>query len=236
MPANSDLESTAPRVSVLIPLYNAALFIAEALESIRAQTVPVQEVIVVDDGSTDGGAEIAATFPFVILVRKEHSGISKTLNLAVEKATGNYFAFLDADDRWLPEKIALQLAAFREDPGLDLVFGHSRRFKTSGPARTSSEVVIDVLPGVSKSCLCVKRSSFERIGLFPEAEVGHDFLDWYLRAGEIGSRSKILPEILMERRIHPNNHGTINKDDQRRNYLGSLKAGLDRRRAARASK
>src|ERR1700760_4907271 len=87
-------------VSVLMPVYNGERYVGEALSSIRAQTVPCREVIAVDDGSTDRTAEVIARFTEVTLIRKEHSGIVGTLNRALEHASGEYLAFIDADDRW----------------------------------------------------------------------------------------------------------------------------------------
>ena len=227
-------EKMNARVSVIMPLYNAEAFVGEALESIRAQTLPVAEVIVVDDGSTDASAEVASRFPFVTLIRETHRGISPTLNRALDFATGDYLAFLDNDDRWLPEKTALQLAAFHRQPNLDLVFGHSRRFETAAdPNRV--EQVLDVVPGVSKTCLLIRRSAFEKVGRFTEADGAHDFLDWYGRAKEQRLSGVILPEIVAERRIHAGNYGRLQKGRQRESYLATLKAGLDRRRALAAS-
>ena len=92
-----------PLVSVLIPLYNNRLYIDEAIRSVLAQTYRNFEIIVVDDGSEDGGDKTAAGYPEVRLFRKEHSGISKTRNYALSKAQGDLITFLDSDDLWDPE-------------------------------------------------------------------------------------------------------------------------------------
>lgn len=231
----SSIPESTPRISVVMPLYNAALFVAEALESIGRQTMPVHEVMVVDDGSTDGSAEIVTAYPFATLVRKEHSGICETLNRGLASVTGNYLAFLDADDRWLPEKTAIQMATLKADPQLDMVFGHTRRFGSMIEGENRTETIIDVIPGVAKACMLIRRSAFERVGSFSSKRDGHDFLSWYLRAREINLRGKILPETLMERRIHAANYGILHKSDQRKAYFATLKTSLDRRRAARLS-
>jgi glycosyltransferase involved in cell wall biosynthesis len=218
-----------PRISVIVPVFNGADYVAEALESIRRQTLPVTEVIVVDDGSTDASADIAARHSFVTLVRRKHSGINATLNCGLEEATGDLIAFLDQDDRWLPEKSSLQVAALRSSPALDFVFGHVRRFRSSAE---QGEITVDILRGVSKQCALIKRSSFNRVGIF-STEGRNDFLDWYSRAQEIGLRGEVLPDIVAERRIHATNFGVQNSDQQRRAYLSTLKANLDRRRAAK---
>jgi len=215
-----------------MPLYNAAPFLAQALESIRAQTWPVQEVLVVDDGSTDGSAGIAASFPFVTLIRKEHSGISPTLNRGLDSATGDYLAFLDADDRWMPDKNRLQLTALFAEPGLDMVFGAVRRFRSSETEDKQAEVPLDIVPGLCKDCMLIRRSSFEKVGGFATEAGAHDFLDWYGRAKEASLCSLMLNEVVAERRIHDDNYGLQNKGAQRQSYFTTLKTILDRKRAA----
>jgi len=222
-------EAAAPvpgrSVSVIVPLYNTARFIAQALASIRSQTVPAAEIIVVDDGSTDDGPGIVAAAAGVRLVRKPHSGIGDTVNAGVAIARGDLIAFLDADDRWLPEKTALQIAALDRDPALAMIFGHGRRFLDTG----AEERVIDVRPAVSRCSGLFRRESFVAAGMFGTGEA-HEFMSWMLAAGEAGLRYEILPEIVFERRIHETNHGIDHKDDQRRGYFTTLKAALDRRR------
>jgi glycosyltransferase involved in cell wall biosynthesis len=206
-----------PRISVIVPVFNGAPYLAETLESIRRQTLPVAEVIVVDDGSTDESTEIAAT-----------------LNRGLEEATGNLIAFLDQDDRWLPQKSLLQVTALRENLALDFVFGHVRRFRSAPAGATEGESTIDILRGVSKQCMMIKKPSFDQVGFFSN-EGRYDFLDWYSRALEAGLQGEILPEVVAERRIHAANFGVQNPEEQRRGYLSTLKATLDRQRAAKVA-
>jgi glycosyltransferase involved in cell wall biosynthesis len=101
-----------PTISVVIPCYNGARFIRETLESVRAQTRPVLEVIVVDDGSTDDSAAIAESFgPLVRVIRQPNQGESVARNRGIDEAKGDWIAFLDADDLWLPEKNEKQLTS-----------------------------------------------------------------------------------------------------------------------------
>lgn len=218
--------AAAGRVSVIVPMYNASRYLGEALESIRKQTVPVAEVIVVDDGSTDDSIRVAEGFREAVLVRKAHTGICDTLNHGLARAVGGYLAFLDADDRWLPLKTEIQLAALQADPDLDVVFGHAERFQMT-PA---GEMALNVLPGLAKGCALFRRDAFERAGNFGVGT--HDFLDWYARAREAGLRFVTLAEVVYQRRIHGANDGVLNKDAQRKVYFTTLKAALDRRRAA----
>lgn len=108
-------------VSVIVPAYNAAASIARALASITAQSLPAAEVIVVDDGSHDGSADIAegarATFgdTRLIIVRQENQGAGAARNRAIAEASQPYVAFLDADDEWLPAKLERAMAVMAED-------------------------------------------------------------------------------------------------------------------------
>ncbi|MGH9463241.1 MAG: glycosyltransferase family 2 protein [Vicinamibacteria bacterium] len=103
--------SHEPTVSVVIPCYNGAAFLRETLASVLAQTHPVLEVIVVDDGSTDDSAEIAASFgPPVRVIRQPNQGESVARNRGVRESRGEWIAFLDADDAWLPNRIEAQFA------------------------------------------------------------------------------------------------------------------------------
>jgi glycosyltransferase involved in cell wall biosynthesis len=106
-----------PEVSVVIPAYNAARYLGAAVESVLAQTFDDLEVLVVDDGSTDGSADLVADLgPKVRVIRQPNSGVSSARNRGIAESAGRYLAFLDADDTWLPEKLERQLAALRASP------------------------------------------------------------------------------------------------------------------------
>lgn len=118
-------------VSVIIPCYNAAQHIAEAIDSVLAQTDVPREILCVDDGSKDNTAAVVqryvdATHGIVKLIQQPNGGVSKARNNAIDQSTGAYVAFLDADDIWLPEKTAAQLALFAAHP--DAAGVHCRLF------------------------------------------------------------------------------------------------------------
>src|SRR4051812_45211482 len=97
------------KISVLIACYNAAPYVAEAIESVLSQTCPAHELIVIDDGSTDGTADVLAGFSGRIAVlRQTNQGVAAALNAGLAQAAGDAIAFLDADDVWTPGKLALQ--------------------------------------------------------------------------------------------------------------------------------
>ena len=112
-----------PRFSVVIPAFNAAATLAHAIESVRAQSWPAHEIIVVDDGSTDATAEIAAGFDGVRLIRQQNSGVSVARNAGAAAASGDWLAFLDADDWYAPDRIKLHAGWIAEDAALDFMTG-----------------------------------------------------------------------------------------------------------------
>jgi glycosyltransferase involved in cell wall biosynthesis len=115
---------TSSRVSVIIPAYRAAKTIRRAIDSVLTQTVPAAEVIVVDDGSPDDQAAVVAEYgERVTLIRKPNGGAASARNAGIERATGDFIAFLDADDYWEPTKLERQLDIFRRHPEVGLVAG-----------------------------------------------------------------------------------------------------------------
>lgn len=124
---NTTMSTWQSSYTVVIPCYNAEPFLREALDSVLAQTVPPLEVIVVDDGSTDASAAIAESYgPPVRVIRQENQGESVARNRGMDEAKGEWIAFLDADDVWKPEKMAIQLELAQ--PGVSCVLSGAYTF------------------------------------------------------------------------------------------------------------
>ncbi len=218
-----------PTVSVIIPVYNGERFLAEAIRSVLEQTLTPAEIIVVDDGSTDGSATVAAEHQGVRVLQQSHCGVGTALNLAIGHAGGELLAFLDADDRWLPDKLEKQAAALRADMALDMVFGQARQFHDPGG------LTGEMQPGISRCAMLVRRVAFDRVGAFAESPEIHEFVDWYGRAQTAGLRWAIVPDVVFERRIHDDNLGRRTPDAQRQSYLRSVRLSLARRRSHEAT-
>jgi glycosyltransferase involved in cell wall biosynthesis len=211
-------------ISVIIPVYNCADFLAEAIQSVLAQSYPASEIIVVDDGSTDGSVSVAAGFPQARVLSQSNAGPGSARNMGVLNASGSYLAFLDADDLWAPDKLQCQMSAMEAgDP--DMVFGRVEVFRDSGPA-------LEIYEGVIVGAMLVKRDSFDRVGGFPEATRIGEFIDWYARAQECGLRSVCLPDIVMRRRLHT--HNLTKEQDTRTAYFDVLREALRRRQGKTA--
>jgi glycosyltransferase involved in cell wall biosynthesis len=224
-----------PLVSVLIGVYDGEAYIGEAIESVLAQDYAPLELIVVDDGSTDGSAAVAGSFPGVRVLRQENAGNGAARNRAVEEASGELYAFLDADDRFTPRKLRLQQAALDADPRLDMVFGHVQEFlspeldeQTRARLRPPAP---EPMPWTAPNLMLIRRDSFHRVGPFAtDVRVGVT-VDWFARAAEAGLQHSILPEVVLERRLHTQNNG-LRESASRGQYLEVIRRAMERRREA----
>jgi glycosyltransferase involved in cell wall biosynthesis len=227
---------TRPLISVMIGVYNAERYLAEAIDSVFAQSYRPLELIVLDDGSDDGSGEVARRYGTAALIyaRQPNAGNGSARNHAVRLASGELFAFLDADDRFAPDKLEYQFAALQADPKLDMVFGHVREFVspelTDAQRATVRPPAPQPLPWPAPNLMLIRRDSFAQVGLFSESVRVGVTVDWYARAMEAGLRSAMLPRVVLERRLHLTNNG-LRERDSRQQYLHVLKAALDRRRA-----
>lgn len=208
-------------VSVVIPAHNSELFIGAAVRSALAQDLRPLEVIVVDDGSSDGTVEEISELP-VRLVPLRHGGQAAARNEGVRVSRGEAIAFLDSDDLWDPGKLRWQSALLEANPDVGIAFGQAAQFRgsveTCGPPKEAE------LPGTS----LIRRSTWEAVGgLDPSLRVG-EFVDWRIRASEAGVCSVYCPRVALYRRLHAGNLGrsTAGRED----YVKVLKAALDRRR------
>jgi glycosyltransferase involved in cell wall biosynthesis len=222
-----------PLVSVLIGAYNAASYLGEAIESVLAQSYRPLELIVVDDGSKDATGDVARAYGESLRYEfQENAGNGAARNHAVRLAAGELFAFLDADDRFLPGKLEWQWAVLAAQPEVDAVFGHVREFvspELTVEERRSVRPPAPPAPWTAPNLMLVRRDAFHRVGPFAETLRVGVTVDWYARALEARLRTEMLPEIVLERRLHLSNNG-LRERESRSQYLHVLKASLDRRR------
>lgn len=219
-------------VSVIVPTHNGERYIVPTLDSILAQRHRPLEILVVDDGSTDSTARIVRRCsPEVRLIEQNQRGHPAARNTGVRASTGEFLGFLDHDDLWSPDKLERQMATFTLNPTLDLVFGHIQNFFTPEmPPQERERIAVPLqpLPGLLQGAMLARRRSFDRVGLFSERRLTGDFLDWYGRAMLAGLSIEMLPETMVYRRIHANNHQRQHRNQ--REYLFAVKDLLDRRR------
>lgn len=221
-----------PFVSVIIPAYNCERFIAEAVESVRRQDHRPIEIIVVDDGSTDGtSAHVKNLGKDIRYVHQSNRGPAAARNRGIEMAKGEVFAFLDADDYWPENKLEIQLAHLRRYPRIEVVLGRIQftgslteadmKIRFEGPDNTM--VNINLGSGI------FKRAVFEKVGIFDESLRHFEDHDWFLRAREKDVSMVILENITLYYRRHENSMSSRKSEDDP-TMIQILKKSLDRRR------
>jgi glycosyltransferase involved in cell wall biosynthesis len=223
-------------ISVIIPVYNCAQYLAAAIESVLAQTWTPREIIVIDDGSRDASAAVARscgsslTYAF-----QAHAGAGAARNHGVKLARGDYLAFLDADDLWRRDKLTLQMSALASRPDLQVVFGHVEQFVSpdlSHEQATSMDCPAAAAPARLPGTMLISSAAFRNIGWFcSDLRVG-EFVEWYARAAELGVKDQIIPEVVLHRRIHATNSGILQRE-ARSDYVRVIKAAIDRRKRAK---
>lgn len=223
---------TTRRVSVVVPAHNAERYLGEALSSIFAQAVRPLEVIVVDDGSTDGTAEIAAAYePQVRVIRQTNRGAGAARNAGIDAASGDLIAFLDADDLWTSGRLSTQLEA-ADSADVDLVFGHVEHFVSPELDEAEATRIFcpeGSAPGHLIGCMLGRAGTIRDVGpLREDLRVG-EFLDWMSRCEDFGVRVSMVSETVLRRRLHSTNLG-IRERAASGDYAVVLKAMLDRRR------
>lgn len=229
--------SSDPLVSVIIPVYNGERYLAEAVESVLHQTYRPFEIIVVDDGSSDGTADVARQFGDTVRsFAQPNAGQGAALNLGIAHARGELYAFLDADDMWEPEKLAQQVAAMKADPAPDMVTGLVQQFFSPDIdpiLRDTLQCPDDPMPGYCTAAIMVRHDAFDRVGPFETHLRLGEFMSWYMRAQEQRLSLTVVPQVVLRRRIHDANKGIVRRHAMV-DRVRILKAALDRRRAADA--
>ena len=225
-----------PLISSIVPVFNGERYLKEALDSIRAQTYRPLEIIVADDGSTDGTAAVmAGSGSEVRYLFQPNAGPAAARNLGLSTARGAFVAFLDHDDLWHPEKLARQMARFQARPDLDVCVTHARNVWS--PDLTEAAVryrehprFAQALPGYVTSTLLARRTLFEEVGQFSPVLQHADGTEWFLRATDRGAAMELLPDVLTYHRLHRDNLSRRLAAASRDEYLQIVKAILDRRR------
>jgi predicted hotdog family 3-hydroxylacyl-ACP dehydratase len=201
-----------PRVSVIIPTYNRAHLLVEAIGSVLNQTLDNLELIVVDDGSTDNTECVVASVgdPRLKYVRRLNGGVAAARNTGLKNASGEFVAFLDSDDLFLPDKLAEQIGAMDDDPSPGLVYGLYYRLKQDGSSvrqgncyPAGSRYLPLRTPRIFIQTVLVKRSWLERIGGFDENLSVCEDQDLLWRLSAAGCWTVCIPKALTIVREQP---------------------------------
>ena len=225
-------------ISCIVPTYNAERYLAQTIDSILAQTLPPDELIIIDDGSSDGTADIIKSYNDKIrYVYQDNQGPAASRNLGVQMGGAEFVSFLDQDDLWHAEKLQQQMACFDEDSDLDLCITHVQLF-WSDDLQHEQNFYRDLprgntVPGYATTTLLTRRQTFEQVGQLNTDLWFSDATDWFMRAEEMGLKLHVLPDALVYHRMHKQNLTRRRRDDSRNEFVDVVKAMLDRRRTAR---
>lgn len=222
----------ADLLSIIVPAYNARPFLADALECIPQQGYKPVEVIVVDDGSTDGTGDVATTFGGeVTCVRQDNQGAAAARNHGLRLARGEMIAFIDADDLW-PQGTLKELATYlRNHPKTELVVGRVQYMRSAARVngKHQFEPYADPCLALNLGAALFRREVFDRVGQFNEGLRSSEDIDWFMRAREHGTTMFFLDRVTLFYRRHDSNM-TLGREATHTALVRALKRSLDRRR------
>jgi glycosyltransferase involved in cell wall biosynthesis len=228
----------ADLVSVIVPVHDGERFLDETLTGIANQTYPDLEAVVVDDGSADGGADVARRWmsgrPRDVLVRQPRAGVAGARNTGLARSAGPLVAFCDQDDVWHADKLARQVDYLAHHPDVSVVLVRQAPFLDGldqPPGWLRPDRVYGDPGGVLPCTALVRRAAFDDVGGFDEAKPGADDFDWLLRACRAGVGIAVLPVVLVRRRVHSGN-ATYDLPTLRRGLLDSVRGIVHARRCA----
>lgn len=180
-----------PAISVIIPAFNRARVLPRALDSVLAQTLSPAQILVVDDGSDDGTPDLMLSdYPCIDYLQQENKGVSAARNLGIQNAKGEWIAFLDSDDQWLPRKLERQWALLEQNPEMKVCHTDEiwiRNGRRVNPKRKHAKrggwIFRHCLPlcAMSPSSIVIHRSIFDEVGLFDETLPACEDYDLWLR-------------------------------------------------------
>ena len=220
-----------PLVSVIICVFNDEAFLADAIDCVISQDYPNIELIVIDDGSHDSSAELAKSYQQVRLVsHSDNQGLPAARNTGIQSASGEYIAFLDADDRWPETKISTQVKFHQEHPESKFSYTLERFFfedMQEQPNWSKKPVFQEDHVAYCAGSMLFHRSLFEIVGLFnPEYRNG-DGTEWSFRAKDLGYQGGIIEEVLLFRRIHKGNLSS-SVDEETKSLFRAVKSSINR--------
>ena len=219
-------------VSVIIPVHNGARFIKQAIESVLNQSHTNLEIIVIDDGSIDNTKNVVLSFPQVNYHYQEHQGVASARNKALSMASGDFIAFLDADDFYDHKKLEIQLTYLQNNPAIDICFCHQHNFIEDGFSLSEKDYIHFMEnEKIGLITMMVRKFVFEKVGFFNTIYPNSSDFDWVTRAKDFKHRSVILPDILLQRRVHDTNLTLIARKENNVFRFKILKDSIDRKRS-----
>jgi glycosyltransferase involved in cell wall biosynthesis len=225
---------TNPLVTVIVAVHNGQRFLRPALESLYAQDYEPFEVVLIDDGSTDGSAEIARSFAGIRYVHQENQGQAAARNTGLSLARGELLAYLDDDDLIPPHKLHRQAGYLVANAEVGCVLGRQEIMLEPGvdpPEWLKRDIVFGDLDGIPLVSAMIRTEVLRNIGGFDPSYRFAEDRDLFVRLRAHGVRIEVIPEVLLFRRFHGENVN-FRLRPQKHPLLRSLKAKLDHERAA----
>lgn len=226
-------ERVSDTISLVMPLRNGERFVAQALDSVMAQTRPPDEILVVEGGSTDRSREVASSYDAVTLVDQQGDGIANAWNEGIQQSTGSLIAFLDSDDLWAPQKLEIQLAALEGRHDAAGILGVVHHFQEPGyelQPNMRPELIGSSQIAQMPSVMLVRRETFDRVGLFDEElQIAAD-IDWYARFKDMGLTWIELDELVLEKRYHDTNLSVTAARQNNAEMTRLLRRSIERQR------
>ena len=222
-----------PLLSVIVPAYNAAQFIADAIDSILDQRYQNLEIIVVDDGSSDGtGSVLPRAESRLRYLRQENRGPAGARNQGLSMARGELISFLDADDLWPANAIDVLTRYLGDHRDVDIAMGrlqYARHVPSSAPGKSRLDPFAEPCVSLSLDAGVFRRAVFKKVGHFDVGMQTSEDIDWFMRAREAGIAIHVVPDVVLLYRRHDQNL-TQDRDVSHSDFARALKKSLDRRR------
>jgi len=229
-------DRSLPVLDIIIPVHNGEYFIAEALNSILNQENCINQesiayrIIVVDDASSDGTVKVVSDFKSAELIRSHRVGQGEALNIGIRATCGDFIAFLDADDLWMPGKLNAQVGYLMKNPACDGVYGFTTQFEGSKIDTSSNSVSLSEFPpqsGLLLGSLMIRRTSFRRAGFFSSDRQINHLLDWNSRTKQSELKFDLIQEVVLKRRIHGSNLTVKERSSVVKGYFNAIKRHLE---------
>ena len=219
------------RYEVIIPAFNAAETIADAVRSLNQQTVPPERIFIIDDGSTDHTYEVATKLAGSIsVIAQVNQGPAAATNAGLERVTAPFISFLDADDVWVPEKAERQRDYLASKPTIAGCFARCAAFTGSVDAPEFQKRA----DNWGRTTLMMRREVAVHIGMMLTGMPGNmgEVIDWIARGRHLGHRFELIEEVLAWRRIRPGSLSYSISFNEQRGYLLAARRAIERRRNA----